>query len=101
MRIVEDGKTIGGLREKPVQSPYGTYRRRQEVEVSEQEMKYSDLVEIARCSSDLKQSYGENKGALLTAFMAYLATRPRSLVRPWWIAAGIAILYGALKLWLH
>jgi len=69
--------------------------------VSDQDMKYSDLVEIAKCSGDLKAKYGETKGALLTAWFGHLATRPRSVVRPWWIAAGIATIYGALKLCLH
>ncbi|WP_454648023.1 hypothetical protein [Bradyrhizobium liaoningense] len=70
--------------------------------MSEQDTRFSDLVEIAKCSGDLKQNYGETKGALLTAWFGHLATRPpRSVVRPWWIAAGIAIVYGALKIWLH
>ena len=71
--------------------------------MSDQDVKYSDLVEIAKCSGDLKKNFGAAGGGLLTAWfawLAHLANRPRPVLRTGWLFAGISALYGAWKLWL-
>ncbi len=70
--------------------------------MSEQDARYSDLVEIAKCSGDLKQSYGAAGGGLLTAWLAllaHLANRPQPILRIGWLFAGVSALYGLWKLW--
>ena len=59
--------------------------------------RYSDLVEIAKCSGDLKKSYGAAVGGLLTgwlAWLAHLANRPQPILRGGWLLAGVSALYG-------
>ena len=71
--------------------------------MSEQDARYSNLVEIAKCSGDLKKSYGAAGGGLLTAWLAWLAhlaNRPQPILRGGWLLAGVSALYGAWKLWL-
>jgi hypothetical protein len=68
--------------------------------VSDQDAKYSDLVEIAKCSGDIRRNYGVVRGALLTAWMAHLATRPRPNLRLRWLIAASGIVYVAWKHWL-
>ena len=71
--------------------------------MSEQDARYSDLVEIAKFSGGLKKSYGAAGGGLLTAWLAWLAhlaNRPQPILRGGWLLAGGSALYGAWKLWL-
>ncbi len=71
---------------------------KQEAAVSDQVN--SDLVEIARRSSDFKKNFGENRGVLLTAWMAHLATRrDRPILRPGWIIALVTAVATAWKYW--
>ncbi|WP_315723148.1 MULTISPECIES: hypothetical protein [unclassified Bradyrhizobium] len=56
--------------------------------MSENNAKYSALVEIAKCSGDLKRNYGANRGALLTLLLAYMITRP---VRVMGLASAIVL----------
>jgi hypothetical protein len=71
---------------------------RQEVEVSD-----SDLVEIAKRNGDFKKNYGAAGGALLMAWLAWLAhlaSRPQPILRSGWLFALGSALFGAWKLWL-
>ncbi len=71
--------------------------------MSEQDARYSDLVEIAKCNGDFKKNYGAAGGGLLMAWLAWLAhlaNRPQPILRSGWLFAGASALYGAWKLWL-
>jgi hypothetical protein len=71
--------------------------------VSEQNVKYSDLVEIAKCNGDFKKNCGAAGGGLLMAWLAWLAqlaNRPQPILRSGRLFAGVSALYGAWKLWL-
>ncbi len=65
--------------------------------MSDQDMKHSDLVEIAKCSGDLKRNYGAMGGALLIAWMAHLTTRSRPILGRGWL---IIAIYTAWRHWL-
>ncbi|MET4754490.1 hypothetical protein [Bradyrhizobium sp. RT11b] len=71
--------------------------------MSEQDTRFSDLVEIAKCSGDLKQNYGETKGALLTAWfalLAHLANRPQPVLRTGWLVRcleAVVVLIGGVN----
>jgi hypothetical protein len=68
--------------------------------VSDQDMKYSDLVEIAKRSTEFRKSYGPFFGALLTAWLGHLATRSRPILRTGWLVGLASAAAGVWKLWL-
>jgi hypothetical protein len=62
--------------------------------VSDQDIKNSDLVEIAKRNGDFRKNYGPWLGALLY-WLSIKATRPRSF---WWSGLLVA-LGGIVGLW--
>lgn len=67
--------------------------------MSDQDAKYSDLAQIAKRSREFSKDYGRNRGALLTAWLAHVATRGQPAVRPGWLIALAGILVSLWKLW--
>jgi hypothetical protein len=58
--------------------------------MSDQDGKYSDLVEIAKRNGDFRDNYGPWLGALLY-WLSIKATRPRSFLWTGLIAAGTVV----------
>ena len=72
---------------------------RQEVDVSDQADRNSDLVEIAKRNGDFQKHYGAVLGALLLAWFSHVATRGRPMLRMGWIIAGLGLATALVKSW--
>jgi hypothetical protein len=62
--------------------------------MSDQNVKYSDLVEIAKRNGEFRRNYGLFVGAFL-----YLRSISAARSRPFWWASLLAALAGAYGLW--
>jgi hypothetical protein len=66
--------------------------------VSNQGVKNSDLVEIAKRNGDFRKNYGPWLGAFLYLRSIQTAAGYRSVLRPGWLAVIASLLLGAWRL---